>query len=302
MSALSVPVVADLAARFLKLAARLRPAAALRFDEIAAVTTQLTIPTRHGPVRATAYHPPDDATGGGVHVNFHGGGYVLGNYEQDEPWCRYLAAHAGVTVLNVDYALAPAHRFPVPVEQGYDVLRWTADPAREWDGTRLCVGGQSAGGAIATAGARLARDLGAPPLRLQIVHYAPLDLVTPGRDKTALAPRALVTPQLCEIFNTAYIPDPQRRGHAWASPAWGDNLRDLAGVAPAIVITCELDRLRDEGVRYAAALRDAGALTLHYDVPRVDHAYNLFEPKCRPTTEHVYGVLAEHVGHAVAGR
>lgn len=300
MSALSVPVIADLAARFLRLAVALRPAAALRFDEIPAVTTQLTIPTRHGAVSATAYHPPDDATERGVHVNFHGGGYVLGNYEQDDPWCRYLAAHAGVTVLNVDYALAPAQRFPVPVEQGYDVVRWAADGAREWDGTRLCVGGQSAGGAIATAAARLARDLGTPPLRLQVVHYAPLDLVTPCKDKTARAPRALITPQLCEIFNAAYIPDPQLRGHAWASPAWGDNPRNLAGVAPAIVITCERDRLRDEGLRYAAALRDCGALALHYDVPHVDHAYNLFDAKHRATTEHVYRLLAERVKRAVA--
>ncbi|MEV0341817.1 alpha/beta hydrolase fold domain-containing protein [Nocardia sp. NPDC050713] len=300
MSALSAPFIADLAARLLQRVKRLEPAHALRFDDLTAATTQLAIPTRHGDVRATVYHPPRSAPARGIYVNFHGGGFVLGDYEQDDPWCRYLAVHAEIAVLNVDYALAPAHRFPVPVEQAYDVLSWAAATGRDWDGTRLCVGGQSAGGAIAAGAARLVRDLGTPPLRLQVVHYAPLDLVTPGKDKNAQAPRAMITPWLCEIFNAAYIPHPPTRRDALASPAWGENSRDIAGIAPAVVITCALDRLRDEGVRFAHALRQAGALALHYDVPDVDHAYNLYDPSSRTTTENVYRLLVEQVRRALA--
>ena len=62
-----------------------------------------------------------------MYVNVHGGGFVVGHREQDDPWCRYLAAHANVVVINTDYALAPRERFPVPVEQIYDVLQWAAD-------------------------------------------------------------------------------------------------------------------------------------------------------------------------------
>lgn len=176
---------------------------------------------------------------------------------------------------------------------------WAASEQREWDGTRLCVGGQSAGGAIATAAARLARDLGAPHLRLQVVHYAPLDLVTSGENKPARSPRPLITSWLCEIFNTAYVPDTRRRSDPLASPAWRDNCCDLVGVAPALVITCELDRLRDEGVRYAQALDHAGALGLHYYVPGVDHAYNLYDATSRSTTEDVYRLVADQVRRAV---
>lgn len=299
MSVLSTPPVADLAAWLLQRVKRLRPAPALRFGDVAAATTQLDIPTRHGEVRATVYHPPRHRPARGVYVNFHGGGYVLGDYEQDDPWCRYLAAYAEIAVVNVDYALAPTHRFPVPVEQAYDVLSWAAATGQHWDGTRLCVGGQSAGGAIAAGAARLARNLGTPRLRLQVVHYAPLDLVTPGKDKNARASQAMITPWLCEIFNTAYIPDPLTRRDALASPAWGENSRDIAGIAPAVVITCALDRLRDEGVRFAHTLRKAGALTLHYDVPDVDHAYNLYDPNSRTITENVYRLLVEQVRRAM---
>ena len=110
----------------------------------------------------------------------------------------------------------------------------------------------------------------------------------------------MITPWLCELFNTAYVPDARRRRDELASPAWADNGRDIAGIAPAVVITCALDRLRDEGVRFAHALDHAGALVLHHDVPDVDHAYNIFDPKSRSTTENVYRLLADQVSHAVA--
>jgi acetyl esterase len=300
MSLLSVPIVADAVARIIKSVRTLKPDPALVFGDIAAPTTPLMIPTCHGAVRATIYHPPHPGPNTGIYVNFHGGGFVLGDYEQDDPWCRYLAVNADIAVINVDYALAPTHRFPVQVEQAYDVLLWASDHERDWDGTRLCVGGQSAGGSVAAAAARMAHERGTPRVRLQVIHYAPLDLVTPGKDKVARAPKAMITPWLCEVFNTAYIPDAQRRRDKLASAAWGDNCRDLEGIAPAVVITCELDRLRDEGVRFAQALREAGALRLHHDVPGVDHAYNLFNPTRRSETERVYRLIAEQVRAAVS--
>jgi acetyl esterase len=299
MSIFSVPIVADATARMIKQVKRLEPAPALRFDDVSAVTAQLRIPTRHGAVCATIYRPLRPVPRAGIYINFHGGGFVLGDYQQDDPLCRYLAARAEIAVLNVDYALSPRHRFPVAIEQAYDVLSWASDERREWDGTRLCVGGQSAGGAIAAVAARIAHDLGAPQVRLQVIHYAPLDLVTPGKDKCARARKAMITPWVCEVFNTAYIPDPQRRRDKLASPAWGDNCRNLAGIAPALVITCALDRLRDEGVRFAHALRKADALTLHHDVPNVDHAYNLYDPTSRSTTERVYRLIVEQIRAAV---
>jgi len=299
MSALSIPIVANLAARMLNKTVRTRPAVSLRFNEIPSATEQLTVGTRHGPVRVTVYRPPGEVSGRGVYLNFHGGGFVLGNYEQDDPWCRYLAANALVTVLNIDYALSPRHRFPVAIEQGYDVLRWTHYVQQDWDTTVLCVGGQSAGGAIAAGAARMARDIGAPRVDLQVLHYAPLDLVTPGEAKPAKGPRAMITPWLCELFNTAYIPDHRCRRLPLASPAWAENLHDVTDLAPAVVITCELDRLRDEGLRFAEALRTAGALALHYDVPDVDHAYNIHASHKQVTTEAVYRMVTERVQHAI---
>src|ERR1700743_1515039 len=165
MSMLGRPLIADALARLLQRRPGPRPPSRLPFAELPARTETVTIPTRHGDVRAVVYWPEAGGDLVPVYVNFHGGGFVVRHPEQDDPLCRYLAAHAGVAVVNVDYDVAPDHRFPEPVEQAYDAVRWAAGPGHGWDGSRLCVGGQSAGGSTAAGGARLAVVAGGPGVR-----------------------------------------------------------------------------------------------------------------------------------------
>jgi acetyl esterase/lipase len=294
---LSLPLVADTLARTFAATVKPNPKAVVRFPEIAGRTTEVTIGTRHGPVSATVYHPPA-ATNPPVYVNVHGGGFVVGHREQDDPWCRYLAANAGVLVINPDYVLAPRHRFPAAVHQIYDVACWAAGPDRDWDGTRLCVGGQSAGGNLSAAAARLALENGGPDIALQVLHYAPLDLVTPSRDKpSTIGRRAIMKPWMSEVFDTAYIPERAQRRDRLASPAWGDNADNIAGIAPALIVTAEHDRLRDEARRYASKLAAVAALAEYHEVAGVDHGYNIMS-KAGDVTRRTYAHIAEHVVRA----
>jgi acetyl esterase/lipase len=228
----------------------------------------------------------------------HGGGFVVGHPEQDDPWCRYLAAHAGVVVINPDYVLAPRYRFPAAPHQIYDIVCWAADPDRDWDGRRLCVGGQSAGGNLSAAAARLALENRGPHIALQVLHYAPLDLVTPTRGKpSTVGHRAVMKPWMGEIFDTAYIPDPTQRRDRLASPAWGDNADRIAGIAPALVVTAEHDRLRDEARSYADKLDAVGSLAQYHEVADVDHGYNIMS-QATDVTRRTYAHIAEHVARA----
>jgi acetyl esterase len=297
VSILSRPLVADAVSRVFAAVVNTAPKPGVRFPEIAGRSTETTIATRHGNVAATIYHPK--ATPAGVYVNAHGGGFVIGHREQDDPWCRYLAAHANVVVINADYVLAPHKRFPTPVEQIYDVLAWAVAPERDWDGSRLCIGGQSAGGNLSAAVSRMALENGGPPIALQVLHYAPLDLVTPTADKSSpLGPRALLKPWMGEVFDTAYIPDREQRAHRLVSPAWGANAEELTGIAPALVITAEFDRLRDEAKRYADKLAAAGALAEYHEVKGVDHGYNIMSD-ATDITRRMYDLIADHVRRAV---
>lgn len=295
MSILSNPRIADSVARLLAATASIAMKPRPLFPGTPGRTTEITVPTRHGPMPATLYRPPEGDTPTGVYVNAHGGGFVIGGPIGDDPLCRYLAEHARVFVVNIDYALAPAHRFPVPCEQLYDALAWATSPERDWSGMRLCVGGQSAGGSLAAAATRLALRCGGPEVALQVLHYPPLDLVTPAADKPVPAGvRSVLRPWMGEVFDKAYIPDSARRADPLASPAWAGNSGSLEGIAPALVITCEHDRLRAEGIRYADMLAEAGSLVEHYDIHGVDHGYDLMGAPPE-LVEQMYAFLALHV-------
>jgi acetyl esterase/lipase len=299
MSILSVPFVADTVARLFGKLSALAPRVRRQFPEIDGDTYTLSVPTRHGGVECTIYRPPSDADEKPpVYVNAHGGGFVIGYSWQDDPWCRYLAAHAKVAVVNVDYATAPRSRFPAAIEQLFDVLRWASSAERDWDGLRLCVGGQSAGGALAAGAARLALENGGPKIALQVLHYPPLDLVTPPRQKHAAGGRPFLRPWMGEIFDTAYIPNPDLRLDRLASPAWGSNGDGIKGIAPALVITAERDRLRDEAAVYAGKLDAAESLVEYRDVPGVDHGYNLVGGS-EEITRRMYDFIIDHVARAV---
>jgi len=297
--ALGAPLIADAVALLMQRGPGPRTAPEVSFAELPARTETVTIPTRHGDIQAVVYWPEDRGDLVPVYVNFHGGGFVVRRPEQDDPLCRYLAATAGVAVVNVDYDVAPRHRFPEPVEEAYDAVVWAAGPGHGWDGARLCVGGQSAGGALAAGTARLALEQGGPAIALQVLHYAPLDLRTPGRDKHAAGKSGISVP-MGNILEAVYFPSPEARQDRLASPAWGPNGDGISGIAPALVITCEIDRLHDEGVAYAAKLDAAGALREHRDLVDADHSYNLLS-RDRALVEDCYALIAKHVISATAG-
>ncbi|MFF7167929.1 alpha/beta hydrolase [Streptomyces pseudovenezuelae] len=245
----------------------------LRFTDVPARTETLRVETGAGPVTCTVYRPPaTTATPAPVYVNFHGGGFVVARPEQDDHICRRIAATAGCVVINVDYAVAPQRPYPAAVTQAYDVTAWVAanGAAGGWDGSRLAVGGHSAGANLTAAVCRLARERGTFSPRLQILDSAPLDQVADPATKRSLVAKPLLTPQLMRIFTAAYVPDPADRALPLVSPALAD---DLAGLPPALVITAENDRLRDEGDAYAKALEAAGVPVTHRVFEGVDHYF-----------------------------
>lgn len=119
MSVLGTPWVAAAVARVMQALATAASALAGRrrqvmFPQFQGDTEEITIPTSIAPARAIVYRPAGQDPCPPVHVNFHGGGFVMRGVHFDDPLCRYLAAEAGVVVVNVDYAVAPQHPFPAP--------------------------------------------------------------------------------------------------------------------------------------------------------------------------------------------
>lgn len=227
------------------------------------------------PVRELmVYRPAGGVRRPGVLVNLHGGGFVLGDWEQDDPYCRLLADATGCTVVNVDYVLAPEHPFPAAVHQVADLLAWLPGhgDAVGADVPRLAVAGHSAGGNLAAAACLLLARTGRPAPCGLVVDYAPLDLsAPPGAKLPADAPPGAV--QLARIgarFNAWYLPTPEHGADDLASPLLA---ADLAVLPPTLVLTAEHDLLRDEGDRFADRLRSAGVATEHVVHPGSGHAF-----------------------------
>jgi cation diffusion facilitator CzcD-associated flavoprotein CzcO/acetyl esterase/lipase len=217
-----------------------------------------TLPGAAGPLAYRLYRP---ATPGphNVVVYFHGGGWVLGSHDSDDPLCRDLCKRADVVIVSVDYRHAPEVRFPAAADDALAAARWVADHASELGGRPgpIAVAGWSAGGNLAAVTCQLARDAGGPPIAGQLLLTPVTDCDFSRPSYTENADGYVLTTPLMHWFWDHYA-DPAERTHAKASPLRAASLADLP---PAFVVTCQFDPLRDEGLAYAAALTAAGVPT-----------------------------------------
>jgi cation diffusion facilitator CzcD-associated flavoprotein CzcO/acetyl esterase/lipase len=207
-----------------------------------------------GPLAYRLYRPASP----GPHpivVYFHGGGWVLGDAQSDDPFCRDLCRRSGMILLSVDYRHAPEHRFPAAAEDGYAALRWVADHAAALGGRpgSLLVAGWSAGGNIAAVTCQLARDRGGPAIAGQLLVCPVIDGTSERPSYSENATGYFLTRSLMYWFWDLYCA-PADRSDPRASPLRGR----LEGLPPAFVVTAEFDPLRDEGIAYAEALAAVG--------------------------------------------
>jgi acetyl esterase len=227
-----------------------------------------TVPGDGGPIPIRIYRPASDGPLG-VLVWYHGGGFVIGDLDTADSNARDLAAQAGCIVVSVDYRLAPEHPFPAAADDAWTVLRWIADRAAEWGGDpdRLAVGGDSAGGNLAAVTAIRARDEGLA-LRHQLLVYPVIDLAATFASRTENGEGYFLTKESMEWFEGCYLGDHEPHD-PMASPLYAD----VAGVAPAHVLTAGFDPLRDEGEAYAGALAGAGVAVVDDRYPTMIHGF-----------------------------
>lgn len=225
-------------------------------------------------------------------VYFHGGGFVLGDIRTGDAFCAGLANRIGIAVAAVNYRLAPEHRFPAAVEDSYSALKWLAANASTLSlcGDKLAVAGESAGGNLAAVCALKARDHDGPALRAQILLYPVTDFLMTSASYRRNATGYLLTADTMLWFRHLYL------GNHEASDWRASPLRaaDLSGVAPALVVTCGFDPLRDEGVAYATRLVGAGVQTVHLDYPRQIHGFAMWG-KASPDAARVLGQVADEL-------
>ncbi|UXW85118.1 alpha/beta hydrolase [Microbacterium azadirachtae] len=255
-------------------------------DEAVRVAAQ-EIPGPHGAIPARAYTPADPAGPGLVWL--HGGGFWAGDLDMPEAdWVARSFAARGITVLSVDYRLAPpmadaagregrsGFRHPVPVDDVVAAFRWAT--ASEWAAGPWAIGGTSAGGNLAAAATlRLVAEGGIAPA-LALLAYPTLLAVQPAPDPELRAaldadPGADVFgPDAVRALYENYLDAPAEQATSSAAPGLAVG-GELAGFPPVIMINAEVDELRVSGEAFARTLAEAGVPIDVSIEPGTTHGY-----------------------------
>jgi acetyl esterase/lipase len=227
---------------------------------------------------------PEIGRARGVYLDIHGGGFYLGSAARGDARNRRLADALGVTVVSVDYRLAPEHPWPAAPEDCETAALWLLDQAETRFGTtRLAIGGASSGATLAVTTLLRLRDRGAARRFVgAALRFGAYDLS--GRTP---AGRLLAD----EFFIQAYAGHAADRTNPDISPVYGD----LRGLPPALLVVGSLDIVLEDNLVMAARLSAAGGEVDVRVYPESPHNFTSF-----PTA--MAGTAANDIESWLAGR
>jgi acetyl esterase len=234
----------------------------------------VSIPGPHGAIPARLYrsHMPKPGEAQPVLAFFHGGGWVFGDIETHDNLCRSLANAADCTVVSVDYRLAPEHKFPAAVDDCWAAVKWIEANASAFavDPARIAVGGDSAGGNLATVVCQIAARNGGPRLSCQVLLYPTVDLAFGHDSFRHVGSGYNLTTVAMEWFRDHYLNSPAEIDDWRASPLRADRLDALP---PTFIATAGCDPLCDEGEAYAQLLRRHNVPVIFRHFPGQMHGF-----------------------------
>jgi acetyl esterase len=204
-------------------------------------------------------------------IYYHGGGWVFGHIDRYDAQLVSLAKKTNSVVVSVNYQKSPEHKFPIPHDDCYETLEWVAANGAylNINVKKIGVGGDSAGGNLASGVALRARDEGKITLAYQLLIYPAngLDFEAPSYINNAegygLSRRGMIW------FWEQYLNE-KDKNNPYALP---HTAKSLAGLAPVVIITAEYDVLRDDGLLYTKKLKEAGNYVVHKDYEGHIHGF-----------------------------
>lgn len=264
----------------------------------------IRVPTADAELRVRIYRRSDDrpAAFTPMVVNFHGGGFVIGNLRAADWLCGNVASRTRSLVASVEYRLAPEHPAPVPFLDSWAATQWLVNHGAELgvDPDRVSVMGESAGGNLAALVAlqwrdRRRADPSWPKLVRQILLYPATDLTLSSASVADLDEAPMLGRTQLDWYGRCYLPQGLASSIGYddprVSPLFASDHRDLA---PALIIAAGLDPLRDDATRYAVALRRAAVPTDLVSYPEAIHGFlslPLFEPAAREALDLIVAEL-----------
>lgn len=242
-----------------------------------ASTRDFSVPGLDGPIPVRIYKSADSPSRVSASekmpalIFFHGGGWVFGDLDTHDVVCRILANGGPFTVISVDYRLAPEHQFPAAVDDAWAATDWVVKNSADLgiDSERIAVGGDSAGGNLASVVALTAAMRGVK-VAAQLLLYPVTDFGMQHQSYAEVTSGFPVTAMTMQWFKSHYLSNIEDQLDWRVSPL---RAKDLSGLPPTFLMTVGFDPLRDEGEAFAFRLRDAGIEVDYHYLPGQIHGF-----------------------------
>jgi acetyl esterase/lipase len=210
----------------------------------------------------------------------HGGGYMLGEIDQEDFTAKQFTLAGECAVVSVDYRLAPEHPYPAPLEDCYAALKYLSAHAEELgvDRSRIAIGGASAGGGLAAGLALLARDRAEVKTAFQLLVYPMINDCNTAPASQTLPDTIFWTRENNLIGWRAYLGyEPGREGISCYAAAY--RATNLEGLPPAYIAVGGLDLFAQEDIEYSRRLIEAYVPTELHVYPGGCHAFDMLVPE-----------------------
>jgi len=229
--------------------------------------TTIEINSEEIPVRI---YTPEGGSNIPIIIYSHGGFWIAGNLDTIDSVCRKLSQNTKAIVISVDYRLPPENPFPAAVNDVYNVLQWTYKNAESIDGDKkhIALAGDSAGGNISAAVSLMSRDNNGSEITCQVLIYPSTNIFELNSKSWSYFTNNFNTSmEDMEEYISLYVPRKEDRKNPYASPLLAKDFKELPDT---LIITAEIDPLRDEGEAYGKKLKEAGIqvdITRYQGVP-----------------------------------
>jgi acetyl esterase len=256
---------------------------------------ELLLQTGAGQVRVLAYGLDLPQTLP-LFVNIHGGGFVLGNPEMDDPFLPRVAQQADVKILSIDYGLAPEYPFPTALDQCYAVVKYAKAHAGELgiDPEWIAVGGHSAGGNLSAGICLLDAERKELGLSALILDYPPLDLHTDPYLKPR--PKKAIPPKMARLFDAAYCGARATARNPLISPCFAGT-GQLRSFPPTLMLSASEDSLAPEQMMFKDKLATAGVSVTYKLFEGAAHGFTL---KKGPASDEAWQMMIAHLRNNLA--
>ncbi|KAH6680655.1 Alpha/Beta hydrolase protein [Halenospora varia] len=282
----------------------------------AAKTYDSSVPGHGGAEIAVRIYEPATPGPWPVYIDYHGGGWGLGDLDTEAHICKHIVAIANIAVIDVDYRLVPEHPFPTGILDSFAALQYISSPdgAKKFniDPSRIAVGGPSAGGNISLVVGHLARDAGID-LKLVAAGTPTIDDLSRYSTATESPYPSMTELEFAPTLNWARLKwfdilkwsslskDEAEKAKQMEVVGWfGDLMQapSFEGLSKTVIYTAGCDPLRDEGEAYARKLIEAGNEVTVKRFKGVPHPFYHMD-EALPQAKQYIEMMAVEIKHAL---